>query len=82
MSTSETKAGKIISTRPFDAGAVAQGRVVYVNRCGRCHGLKPVLKYSVQEWEPILKSMIRKARLQAIDSANVSAYVFSGAKGN
>ncbi|WP_121352724.1 hypothetical protein [Flavisolibacter nicotianae] len=79
---SRTKANENIPPRTYNASAVAQGRVVYTNRCGRCHGLKPVQKYSAQEWEPILTVMIRKARLQAADSVNVSAYVFSGAKGN
>jgi hypothetical protein len=63
-----------------DASRASLGRLVYTNRCGRCHGLKPVQKYSAQEWEPLLTVMIRKARLDAEDSANVTAYVFSNAK--
>lgn len=80
ITTAETKVKEPAAASSFDVQAIAQGKVVYTNRCGRCHGLKPVQRYTQQEWETILNLMIRKARLQAIDSANVTAYVFSNAK--
>lgn len=76
----ETKEKDSELSKTADANRVSQGRLVYTNRCGRCHGRKAVQKYTAQEWKPVLTIMIRKARLNAEDSANVTAYVFSNVK--
>ena len=56
------------------------GKTVYTTRCGRCHGLKPVDKYTATEWENILKVMIPKANLSEHESKDVTAYVMANAK--
>ena len=57
-----------------------QGSVVFSNRCGKCHALKPVAKYSSTEWDNILKSMIPKAKLNEAEAKQVTAYVMEHAK--
>lgn len=61
-------------------GLASAGKTVYVNRCGRCHGLKNTAKYTQQQWENILKSMITKAKLNDDDAKQVTAYVMANAK--
>lgn len=56
------------------------GATVYTTRCGRCHALKPVEKYTVQQWDNILKSMIPKAGLNDAQARQVTAYVQEHAK--
>lgn len=62
-------------------GLASAGKTVYVNRCGRCHGLKNTEKYTQQQWENILKSMIPKAKLNDEEAKQVTAYVMANAKG-
>jgi mono/diheme cytochrome c family protein len=59
---------------------LAAGKTVYINRCGRCHELNPVEKFTAQRWEGILKSMIPKAKLNDGEAAQVTAYVRANAK--
>ena len=59
---------------------ITQGKTVYINRCGRCHGLKPVGKFTETEWMEILKFMIPKARLNDVEGDQVRAYVREFAK--
>ena len=56
------------------------GKTVYTTRCGRCHNLKPVEKYTAEQWDKILISMIPKARLSEKESNDVTAYVLANAK--
>ena len=79
--TNEVKA-RLEKTNPADANTIAQGKTVYINRCARCHNLKPVEKFTAPEWEPILKTMIPKAHLNESDSAQVTAFIMANAKKN
>lgn len=79
--TNEVKA-RLEKSNAADANTIAQGKIVYVNRCARCHNLKPVEKFTASEWEPILKTMIPKAHLNKNESAQVTAFVTTNAKKN
>jgi mono/diheme cytochrome c family protein len=59
---------------------VSAGETIYTTRCGRCHGLKRTEKYTQQQWENILKTMIPKARLNDEQAKQVTAYVMANAK--
>ena len=61
--------------------ALRPGMVLYVNRCGRCHALKPVSKFTKEEWTNILQSMIPKAKLDASEARQLKDYVMAYAKG-
>jgi hypothetical protein len=58
----------------------AIGSVVYTNRCGRCHDLPQINKYSWERWETILATMMPRARLNATQRVHVAGYVKSRTK--
>lgn len=71
-------------TSKADTGIVIadteRGRVVFTNRCGRCHGLPEPILYSVKRWETIMDNMASRARLSKADRVHVTAWVNLNAK--
>ena len=59
---------------------VAAGKTTFEAACKRCHDLPNPGAFTTTRWEGILKSMIPKARLDAAQAANVTAYVMANAK--
>lgn len=59
----------------MESTAVTEGKNIYTTKCARCHGPKKVDDWTVQEWIPIIDRMAPKARLDASEKANVTAYV-------
>ena len=55
-----------------------QGRTLFVNNCGRCHGLPSPDSYSASNWNIILANMVPRAGLSTSDAALVSKYVRRG----
>lgn len=53
----------------------ASGRVLFMNRCGRCHDLPVPARYTAARWEGILSFMIPRARLSEEQGLHVSAYL-------
>ncbi|MER3465405.1 MAG: hypothetical protein C4329_14335 [Chitinophagaceae bacterium] len=78
-STSSNSTNTNSSASASTASTIEAGHVVYDNRCGRCHGLKDVTKYTTAQWDGILKSMIRKAKLDDTQAQQVTAYVMANA---
>jgi mono/diheme cytochrome c family protein len=62
------------------ASLVDQGKIVYVAKCGKCHGLKNTANYTADRWTKILKAMIPKAKLNESEAQQVTAYVMVNAK--
>jgi uncharacterized membrane protein len=62
------------------AADLEAGKVVFTTKCSKCHATKPVGNWTVEGWQPILKSMIPKARLDSVQSAQVTAYVKANAR--
>lgn len=62
------------------ASLVEQGKIVYTTRCNRCHGLKDVTAFTTTRWDGILKNMIPKAKLDATQAQQVTAYVMENAR--
>lgn len=56
------------------------GYAIYTTQCIRCHNAKPVGQFTQEEWAPILKSMVRKAKLDSVETAQVTAFVNAYAK--
>lgn len=79
VATTETKP-QAETTTATEASLALQGKTVYTSRCGRCHGLKATDKYTVSQWDNILKSMIPKARLNTEEADQVTTYVHANAK--
>ena len=55
-----------------------QGRTLYINSCGACHGLPARDSYSVQDWNAILHNMVARTRLSASEAELVAKYVSRG----
>jgi cytochrome c5 len=53
------------------------GKEIYENNCAKCHELTDPKRFSIQGWQPILKTMQFKARLQDADMDKINAYLAS-----
>jgi hypothetical protein len=56
------------------------GKIIFTNRCSKCHDLPRADQYTTQRWEGILSSMIPKARLNEEQAIHVTAYLKAQAK--
>ncbi len=74
VETKETAADKEM------AATLEAGKVIYTGKCTRCHAAKPVDNWNAEEWKPILRSMVRKSKLDSIETAQVTAYVNANCK--
>ncbi len=62
---------------PPGSGPMAEGRVLYVGRCAKCHAVEPVHDYSAAEWATIMPDMAERTKLTPRETAAVTAYVAS-----
>jgi mono/diheme cytochrome c family protein len=54
------------------------GRAIYVTRCTHCHSVKPVYAYEAEQWiKSIMPRMAKRAKLNAVETDNVLAYVLT-----
>lgn len=56
---------------------IAAGKVLFEERCGRCHRLYEPKEFTKEDWGPILKSMQPKAKLSDAEIGQVEAYIVS-----
>lgn len=55
---------------------IEAGKQIYtVGKCTKCHEAKPVDRWNAEQWKPILKSMIPKAKLDSLQRVQVTAYI-------
>lgn len=54
---------------------IETGKVIFTNRCGKCHGLPKPDDYTAKRWEGILSYMIPKAWLNNEQGVHVAAYL-------
>lgn len=54
---------------------LVQGKTIYEAKCGKCHDLPRPLSYTKVKWEPIMKSMAKKAKISDADRELVYNYV-------
>ena len=52
-----------------------EGKALYENACGKCHRLPDPKRYTGLEWQPVLKKMQPKAKLQDADMDKILAYL-------
>lgn len=79
--TAPTAAAPVKPTEPVVAAAdLEAGKTIFTTKCSRCHATKPVGNWTAEGWQPILKAMIPKARLDSVQAAQVTAYVHANAK--
>lgn len=55
-----------------------QGRVIYVDNCGSCHGLYSPDDFSASQWSGIMNSMAPEAGLSSGDKSLALKYVTRG----
>ena len=55
-----------------------QGRTLYINNCGRCHGLYSPDNYSSTQWKSILNNMAPNTSMSASEILLVTKYVTRG----
>jgi mono/diheme cytochrome c family protein len=69
--------------QPVAATATADleaGKIIYETKCTRCHGMKAIENYTTDRWVGILRSMVPKARLDSVQTVQVTAYVNAHAR--
>lgn len=57
------------------AADTAIGKMVFVNRCGKCHGLPEPIQFNQKKWDNILFSMMPKAKLNQEQKIHITAYI-------
>ena len=55
------------------------GKIVFIHRCGRCHGLPEPNQFTSKRWDGILSYMIPRARLTDEQGIHVTAYLKANA---
>lgn len=55
----------------------AKGKIIFMNRCNRCHGLPDLFLFNSKRWENILEIMSPKAKLNAEQRIHIEAYVMA-----
>jgi len=55
------------------------GKIFFMNRCSRCHGLPEPTQFTASRWEGILESMIPRTGLDKESAVHVRAYIMTGA---
>ncbi|HMK24552.1 MAG TPA: hypothetical protein VK483_00880 [Chitinophagaceae bacterium] len=53
----------------------AVGKIIFTNRCGRCHALPDPVQFTAQRWDLILARMIPRARLDKEQEIHVTAFI-------
>jgi mono/diheme cytochrome c family protein len=57
---------------------LAQGRLIYITKCAKCHSVEPVKKYPREAWEhEIIPEMAKETNLDAAETEAVRAYVLA-----
>lgn len=56
---------------------IAQGKIMYENKCASCHKLFAPTDFSKDDWQPILIRMQKKAKLEDHDMAKINNYIFA-----
>jgi cytochrome c5 len=59
---------------------IETGKIIFTNRCGKCHGLPKPEDFTAKRWEGILSYMIPKARINNEQGIHVIAYLKANAQ--
>ena len=63
-----------------DHATIDAGHNIFTTKCTACHHEKPIHKWTYEKLRPILGSMVKKAKLNPDEVAQVSAYVHANCK--
>ncbi len=56
-----------------------EGKIIFTNRCGKCHDLPLPEQFTEKRWEGILSYMIPRARLNDEQGIHVTAFLKANA---
>ncbi|MEI7471987.1 MAG: hypothetical protein WCJ85_06995 [Chitinophagaceae bacterium] len=65
---------------PASPTALADGKITYEAKCGRCHALKNTTDFDAPRWAKLVNWMAPKAMLNETEKTNVLAYLQANAK--
>lgn len=80
----QTDMGSLYTPSVSDTTATAsleelqQGRALYIENCGSCHGLFSPDNYSVSQWQGIMDNMAPETNLTAPETILVTKYLTRG----
>ena len=69
--TEPAKPVTIVDVKPD----MAIGKIIFTNRCSRCHALPEPVQFTAARWDGILSIMIPRARLDKEQEIHVTAFV-------
>lgn len=64
-----------VSEKEMPTSDIAEGKVVLLKNCAKCHEMKPIHDYTSGQWTKILPEMIKKSRLNEEEARQITAYV-------
>lgn len=71
--------GLSVAEKPEIIPDEARGKIIFTNRCQKCHGLPEPTLYTKKRWEGILSYMVPKARLSDEEAIHLTAYLKANA---
>ena len=63
-----------------DAATIEAGHTIFTTKCTKCHGEKPIHKWTYEKLRPVLGAMVKKAKLNTTEIGQISAYVHANCK--
>jgi uncharacterized membrane protein len=63
-----------------DATTIEAGHTIFTTKCTRCHGEKPIHKWTYEKLRPVLGAMVKKAKLNSTEIGQLCAYVHANSK--
>lgn len=75
--TSPPNVPAIVTNEVVGVAFPLNGKGLYENNCGKCHGLHNPKDFSAEQWQPILVKMQNYAHLDDAQMAGISDYINS-----
>ena len=75
ITTRTTEPSKPVSAVIDVKPDAAIGKIIFMNRCGRCHTLPDPVQFTAQRWDVILARMIPRARVDKEQEIHVTAFI-------
>jgi hypothetical protein len=75
ITTRTTEPSKPVTVAVNVKPDIAMGKIIFTNRCGRCHALPEPAQFTAVRWDGILTIMIPRARLDKEQEIHVTTYI-------
>ena len=64
-----------VTERAAPTGSAAEGKMLYLAKCQKCHKLKNIDDYNSERWDVVLPDMASKAKIEMKDQTLIGHYV-------